>query len=113
MKVGTASSFTLTDNIPDLGSAQPLQDAFKKPVGAVIGPVVMQGKTIIAKSTMKTNADMAAFATEKDALRKTLKTQRAQQNDRIWLDGLAQKMVASGDLKVNSEEIQRIAASFR
>jgi len=113
MKTGTASNFLLSENITDLGSAQPLQDAFKKPVGSVLGPVVMQGKTIVAKITAKTPADMSKFDVEKNDLRKNLKTQRAQQDSRLWLDNLAQKLQATGDLKIYNEEIQRLAASFR
>jgi peptidyl-prolyl cis-trans isomerase D len=113
MKVGTAANFTVSETITDLGSAQPLQDALKKPVGSVIGPVIMQGKTVIAKITSKTAADMAKFAAEKDELRKTIKSQRTQQTDRLWLDNIAQKLQESGDLKVYDGEIQRLAGSFR
>lgn len=112
-KVGTASNITLSENIPDLGSAQSLQDAFRKPVGSILGPVVMQGKTVVAKITAKTPADMSKFDAEKAELRKTLKSQRQQQNDRLWLDNIATKLQESGALKIYNDEIQRIAASYR
>lgn len=113
MKVGTASNFTASDNIPDLGPASPLQNAFKQPIGSIIAPVVMQGKTIVARVTSKTPADMTGLAAEKDALRQSLKAQRVQQTTSLWLEGVTNRLIEKGDLKVFSDEVQRIASSYR
>lgn len=113
MKVGTASNFTLSENLPDLGPASPLQEAFRKPVGAIVAPVVMQGRTVVAKVTSKTPADMTDFASEKQSLQDSLKAQRRQQNTSLWLEGVTNRLIADGDIKIFNDEIQRIATSYR
>jgi len=107
-KADGASNFGITDSIPNLGPAVFLQDAFSKGVGTVVGPVLLQGRTVVAKIVAKTEADMAGLAAERASLMAGLKSARAQQTNQLWMDSIVRDMTASGDIVVNQAAIQQL-----
>ena len=102
-----ASNFGITDSLPSLGPAVFLQDAFTKGVGTVVGPVVLQGRTVIVKVIGKADADMSGLAAERSTLLAGLKGARAQQSDRLWMDSIVRNLTESGDIVVNQEAVQQ------
>jgi peptidyl-prolyl cis-trans isomerase D len=111
--VHAASSFNLTDSLPDIGPAAPLEDAFRKGPGTVIGPVLMQSRQVVAKVVSKTEADPAGFESEKKTLLTTLRQERARQNNTLWQDSIVQKLTNDGSIIVNAAELQRVISQMR
>jgi len=111
-KVDGATNFGLTDSLPGIGPAVFLQDAFTKGTGAVIGPTVIQGRTVVAKVISKTEADMAGLAADRPALLAGLKGARAQQTNRLWMDSIVRDLTESGDLVVNKAAIQQVVSQL-
>lgn len=111
-KADGASNFGITDSIPGIGPAIFLQEAFSKGVGAVVGPSLLQGRTVVAKVIAKTQADMAGLATERATLLAGLKGARAQQTNQLWMDSIVRDMTASGDIVVNQAAIQQLVTQL-
>jgi parvulin-like peptidyl-prolyl isomerase len=111
--VNTAKNFGREGNVDGIGPAIYLEDAFVKPVGTVIGPSIIQGREIVAKSTEKTEANMDKFSTERDALLATLKTAKARERNALLMDSIMTKLIADGKVVKHQEEIQRTLALFR
>jgi hypothetical protein len=113
VKVEQGTNFARLDSIGDLGPATYLEEAFREPVGSVIGPKAVQGRTVIAKITERSPVDMSGLASERAELLKGLKEARAQERNALWMDSIVSKLTASGDVKRNEDEIQRILAQYR
>jgi peptidyl-prolyl cis-trans isomerase D len=111
-KVDGASNFSMNDTIPGIGPALFLEDAFSKGVGTVVGPTVMQGRTVVAKVVGKTEADMATFEFERPALLAELKSARARQNDTLWMDSIVRDLTDKGDLVLNEAAAQQIVSQL-
>ena len=113
LKVETATDFGATDNLPGIGPASYFQAAFTSAPGTLIGPLLLPGKTVVAKLVNKKEADMSTFAAERKDLLLGLKGARAQQTNALWMDSIVEKMRKDGDLKIYNEEIQRVASLLR
>jgi peptidyl-prolyl cis-trans isomerase D len=113
LEITTSSSFGRADSIEGLGPASALEDAFSKPLGAVLGPLPIQGRNIVAKVTEKSDADMAALPVEHDSLLGQLKQKKAQERNSLLMDGILAKLTAEGKVKVNQKEIQTMVANMR
>jgi peptidyl-prolyl cis-trans isomerase D len=113
LEVTTSSSFGRADSIEGLGPASALEDAFSKPLGAVLGPLPIQGRNIVAKVTEKSDADMTALPVEHDNLLAQLKQKKAQDRNALLMDGILAKLTAEGKVKVNQKEIQTMVANMR
>ncbi len=106
-KVDGASNFGITDSLPGIGAAVFLREAFTKGAGAVIGPTLSQGRTVVAKVIAKTDADLSGLPGEREVLLTGLKTARAQQTNRLWMDSLVRNLTDSGDIVVNQAAMQQ------
>jgi peptidyl-prolyl cis-trans isomerase D len=106
-KVDGASNFGITDSLPGIGPAVFLREAFSKGSGTVIGPTLSQGRTVVAKVISKTDADMAGLPGEREVLLTGLKSARAQQTNRLWMDSLVRNLTDSGDIVVNQAAMQQ------
>ena len=73
LAIVTPPDFSINDSIEGLGTASYLADAFTKPVGTILGPTVVQGRTVIARVTGKTPANMAALGAEHDTMLNEIK----------------------------------------
>jgi peptidyl-prolyl cis-trans isomerase D len=111
-KFDGATNFGITDSIPGVGPGILLQEAFTRGVGTVIGPTVVQGRTIVAKVIAKTDADLAGLPGERASLLAQLKSSRAQQQTNpLWMDSIVRKYDASGDITINQAAIKQIVGS--
>jgi peptidyl-prolyl cis-trans isomerase D len=111
-QVDGATNFGITDSIPGIGPALFLQEAFTKGIGAVIGPLPVQGRTLIAKVISKTNADMAGLANERAQLLAGLKGARAQQTNQLWMDSIVRQLTAKGEIVVNDAAIKQLVSQI-
>jgi peptidyl-prolyl cis-trans isomerase D len=113
LDVTTSSSFGRADSIDGLGPASSLGDVFTSTVGAVLGPMPVQGREIVAKVTDKSEADMAALPVEHDTLLGQLKQKKAQDRNALLMDGILAKLTSEGKVTVNQKEIQTMVANMR
>lgn len=113
LDVTTSSVFARTDSIEGLGPASTLEDAFNMSLGGVLGPLQIQGRSIVAKVIEKSEADMAAFPVEHDSLLTQLKQRKAQERSALFMDGILEKLTSEGKVVVNRKEIQNMVASLR
>jgi hypothetical protein len=113
LDVTTSSTFGRADSIDGLGPVGPLEDAFTAPVGGILGPVAIQGRSIVAKVMEKTPADMTALPVEHDSLLGQLKNKKAQERNSLLMDGILAKLTSDGTVKVNQKEIQAMVAQMR
>jgi len=105
--------FGRTDSIEGLGPAASLEDAFTAPVGTVLGPLMIQGRDIVAKVTERSQADLTALPVEHDAILSQLKQKKAQDRNSLLMDGILAKLTSEGKVSVNQKEIQGMVASLR
>ena len=113
LDVTTSSMFGRTDSIEGLGPAASLDEAFTSPVGAVVGPLTIQGRNVVAKVTEKAEADLTALPVEHDGLMAQLKQKKAQDRNALLMDGILAKLTSEGKVTVNQKEIQSLVASMR
>jgi peptidyl-prolyl cis-trans isomerase D len=113
LDVTTSSLVGRTDSIEGLGPAATLEDAFSASVGAVLGPLSIQGRNIVAKVTEKTEADLIGLPVERDSLLSQLKQKKAQDRSGLLMDGILSKLTSEGKVTVNQKEIQNLIASLR
>ena len=113
LEVTTSSSFGRPDSIDGLGPAASLGDAFHTQLGGVMGPMLIQGRNIVAKVTEKSEADMAALPVEHDTLLGQLKQKKAQDRNSLLMDGILAKLTSEGKVTVNQKEIQNMVATMR
>jgi peptidyl-prolyl cis-trans isomerase D len=113
LDVTTSSMFGRADSIDGLGPAASLEEAFSAPSGAVLGPLVVQARTVVAKVTEKADADLTALPVEHDALLAQLKQKKAQDRNTLLMDGILAKLTSEGKVVVNQKEIQNMVAALR
>ncbi|MEO5922699.1 MAG: peptidylprolyl isomerase [Bryobacteraceae bacterium] len=111
-QVDGATNFGITDSIPGIGPAAFLKEAFSKGVGTVIGPMNVQGRTLIVKVVAKTEAEMAGLAAERSTLLAGLKGARAQQTNQLWMDSMVKKLTDNGDIVVNDAAVKQMVSQI-
>ncbi len=111
-QVDGATNFGITDSIPGIGPAAFLQEAFVKGTGAVVGPTIVSGRTIIAKVIAKNDADMAGLAGERKQLLAGLKGARAQQTNQLWMDSVVRELTAKGEITINQPAMQQLISTL-
>jgi peptidyl-prolyl cis-trans isomerase D len=113
LDVTNSSMFGRVDSIDGLGPAASLEDAFSAPVGGVLGPLLIQGRNIVARVAEKAAADMAALPVEHDSILQNLKQKKAQDRNALLMDGILAKLTSEGKVTVNQKEIQNLVATLR
>ena len=113
LDVTNSSMFGRVDSIDGLGPASTLEDAFSAPVGGVLGPLMIQGRNVVARVAEKADADMAALPVEHDTILQSLKQKKAQERVTLLQDGILAKLTSEGKVTVNRKEIQNLVATLR
>jgi peptidyl-prolyl cis-trans isomerase D len=113
LEVTTSSLFGRADSVEGLGPAAALGDVFSTPVGGVLGPIPVQGRSIVAKVTDRAAADLTSLPVEHDALLAQLKQKKVQDRNSLLMDGILTQLTSEGKVKVNQKEIQNLVASLR
>ena len=113
LEVKSSAEVDRNTAVEGLGTPSSFPDAMVKPAGFVLGPVTTPGGKAMIKVLARVPADGALMAAQTTAIRNELK--QAKQRDRatMFQDGLRQKLLAEGKLKIKQDAIDRIVQSFR
>lgn len=112
LTVKTSEEFTRSGNVPGLGAAAYLQEAFDKPVGALIGPINAMAQTVVCKVVEKIPADMTKLASERENLLTRLQQERAQERKELFEDGILTGLINDGEVKIYEPVIQRLISLY-
>ncbi|HEY2843084.1 MAG TPA: peptidyl-prolyl cis-trans isomerase [Bryobacteraceae bacterium] len=113
LDVTNSSMFGRVDSVEGLGEAATLEDAFSLPAGGVLGPLTIQGRSVVVRVAEKAAADLTALPVEHDTILAQLKQKKAQDRNALLMDGILAKLTNEGKVKVNQKEIQNLVASLR
>lgn len=113
LDVTNSSMFGRADSIDGLGPAASLEEVFSTPAGGVLGPVTVQARSIVAKITERSEADLTALPVEHDAILTQLKQKKSQDRSSLLMEGILAKLTSEGKVVVNQKEIQNMVASLR
>ncbi len=113
LEVTKSSPVTTSDSIEGLGTANQVADAFKKPVGTVVGPVMVQGRDIVYKIVDRDTPDVKNFASERQAIIDQLKQQKSQEQFELLVDSVTTALRNQGKLKIHQDTVSRLLASYR
>jgi hypothetical protein len=112
-EVKTSDEFTRDGNIQAVGSATYFSDLFEKPAGSLSGPHNISGQVAVARLVSKTDADMSKLATERPNLITGIKGRKAQERKDLFEDGLVNRLIEKGKIKINQDIIRRMIDSYR
>ena len=112
-EVKTSDEFTRDGNIQGVGSATYFGELFEKPAGALSGPHNISGQVAVARLVAKTDADMSKLATERPNLITGIKGRKAQERKDLFEDGLVNRLIDKGKVKINQDIIRRLIDSYR
>jgi peptidyl-prolyl cis-trans isomerase D len=113
LEVSKPAEFGRSDSVEGLGQAAYVKDAFTHPVGAILGPTDVMNRDIVYKVTAKLEPDMAAFAAEKENIRKSIRGQKATERWDLFMDSVTARLAADGKLKVNKDLVLKLAAAMK
>jgi len=112
LDVTESGDFTRNDSVEGLGHAALIPDAFQKPAGTVIGPIPVQGRTIVYKILDRQGGDISGHQAERAAIMTDLKRRRGQTEFALFEDSVVTRLAAEGKVKINHDAIKRLVASF-
>lgn len=113
LEVKTAPEFSRDGSAEGIGPANYLEEGFRREVGAVFGPVNVNGSIIVARVSSKTPADMAKLNEQRYDLLIRLKGKKAQERRELFEDGLIQQLKASGKVKIHADALKRLVDSYK
>jgi hypothetical protein len=113
LEATTSTEFSRNDSVEGLGPAVYVEEAFSKPAGTVLGPIMIQGKDVVYKVLDRTEANMAAFPAERDQLLFAIKQKKAKDRYDLLMDSIMAKLTDEGKVKVHADAIQKLVASYR
>ncbi|HEV2201220.1 MAG TPA: peptidyl-prolyl cis-trans isomerase [Bryobacteraceae bacterium] len=107
------SEFGVNDSVEGLGPASYVLDSFLKPVGAVIGPVVVQGRNIVYKIVSRVSPDIKDYANERETELANLKKQKAKDEYDLIMDSVMAQLRADKKIVVHPDTLKKLAATYR
>ena len=113
LDVVTSTDFSRNDSVEGLGPAVYLEEAFSKPSGTVLGPVMIQGKDVVSLVVGRTEADMIGFVAEKDQILLGIKKKKAADRNELVMDSILAKLTDEGKVKIHRDAIQRLLGQMR
>jgi peptidyl-prolyl cis-trans isomerase D len=113
LEAAKPAEFGHVDSVEGLGPATYVSDAFKQPVGSVIGPVMVQDRNVVYKILDRQTADAKDFAKERESVLAELKQQKARTQYDLMLDSIVSRLRADKKLKVHPEAMQRLMAQYK
>ena len=112
LDVTESTEFGRADSVEGLGSAVYVADAFTKPVGAIFGPVSVQGRDVVCKVLEKKSADPLQMAGDRPVVLEQLKEKKAGEEYSLFMDSIFTKLKAEGKVKLYPDAIKRLSTSF-
>ncbi len=74
---------------------------------------MIQGKDIVYKIIGRTEANMGAFAAEREQLVFAIKQRKAKDQYDLLMDSILTKLTDEGKVKVHRDAIQKLVGSYR
>lgn len=114
LTVKTSPAFSRLDSVEGIGSGVYLEQAFEKPVGAVVGPFQASGQTVVCKVIEHIDADMSQFnEDQRRQITEELRRQRAQQRRELLQESILAELVQKGKVKIYQRNIERLISLYR
>ncbi len=113
LEVKKAPEFGRDGNVEGLGTANYVEEAFRRDVGAVFGPVNVNGPLFVCKIMGKTPPDMSKFQEQRFDLLLRLKGQKAQERRDLFEDGILHNLQQRGVVKIHQDVVQRLIDTFK
>jgi len=112
LEVKSTPEFDRAGAAEGLGPASYLEEGFIKPVGSLLKPVELNGQVYLVKVTGRTEADMSKLAMERDNLVMAIKSKKARERDDLFRDGLTQRLIQDGKIKIYESVIKRLVNTY-
>ena len=112
-EVKSTQLFTVEGAADGIGPASYLQEAFSKPVGAMVGPISLGTQIFLAKVAEKQVADAATLNTTRDQIVLSIKQRKAQERKELFEDGLITRLIKEGKVKKRQDAIQRLVNQYQ
>src|SRR5262249_19330798 len=112
LEVTESSEFGRSDSVEGIGSAMQVPDVFAKPVGTVVGPLMIQSRNVVYKVLDHKTADPTVLAAERGTVLEQLKHKKAVAANELFMDSVRAKLEADGKVKINRDAIKRMTASY-
>ena len=112
-EVKTSEEFSRDGAAQGVGSGTYFEELFGKEPGALTGPVMISGQVVVARLNAKTAADMSKMAEDRMNLITAIKGRKAQERKDLFEDGLVNRMIEKGKVKINQDIIRRLIDSYR
>ena len=113
LEVKTSEEFDRQGAVEGLGQAVYVQEAFSRPVGTVVGPVIIPEARVVYKVLGKTDPDMSKLAAQRDGIREELKSRKARERNALFEDSVRNALTKEGKIKIHQEVVSRIASGYR
>lgn len=112
-EVKTSEDFTRDGAIQGVGQGAQFAELFAKEPGAMVGPLNISGQVAVARLVSKTPAEMGKLAEERTNLITGIKGRKAQERKDLFEDGLVNRLIEKGKIKINQDIIRRMIDSYR
>jgi peptidyl-prolyl cis-trans isomerase D len=112
LDVVESTEFTHNDSVEGLGQAVYVSDAFTKPAGTVLGPVMVSGRNVVYKVVDHTSVDPSKLTKERQAIIDDLKRQKGATLFALFEDSVVTKLVAEGKVKIHRDAIRKLTSTF-
>lgn len=113
LEVKSSAEFGRDGNVEGLGPANYVEEAFRRDVGAVFGPVNAAGPLFVCKITAKTPPDMSKMNEQRYDLLVRLKGQKAQERRDLFEDGLLEYLKKKGVVKIHQDVVKRLVDTYK
>jgi peptidyl-prolyl cis-trans isomerase D len=113
LEVKTSDEFGRTGTVEGLGTVTYLQDAFRTANGNLFGPIAMPDGQVVAKVLSHVAPDMAQLDAQRNQIRDDLKSQKANDRNKLFEAGVRDLLIKQGKLKVNQQVLNRLIANYQ
>lgn len=113
LEVKTSPFFNREGQVEGIGTASYLEEAFRRDVGAVFGPVTVSGMNFVCKVVEKKPADLSKLAEQRYDIQLRLKQRKAQERKDLFEDGLLQELKRKGVVKIHQDVVNRLVETYK
>jgi peptidyl-prolyl cis-trans isomerase D len=113
LTVKESKDFTEQGSVEGLGPAGPFASAFKLDPGKTSDVVSVSGNDVVFSVISHTPPDESAFASQKEAITSQLLQQKRQLVFELYSQDLKQRMLKSGELKINETTLKQLLQSYQ
>ncbi len=113
LEVTESNEFGHADSVEGLGSAAYLEDAFKKPVGSVVGPINIMGRMVVYRVEDQQKVDPAKLTQERQAIASSVRRRKAALNMQLFMDSVVTKLASEGKVTKHEDTLKRLIAQYR